>query len=391
MKLYFISNILPMEVIHKMNRSVAGAQFQVSLAKALDEATDGDTELLSIVRQGNAESKKMCDRVVFGKKQHDTIVHINKPFVEEICVAIQVLFKGLFWSWKNRTHERKILVMNAPNEVMTPMLLLQKLGLCSVYSFVIDSPFVKTGNDSVYLRWRKKDYEKGLKKLNQCKGVILLNANVVKILNLTNPTKTILLGFENNTCKFDENHYIGISKRKKRLMYAGTFSYVNGIKEMLSAFSLLEESQYQIDICGYGPEEELIEKFCEKHKNCVYYGRVSNEKLDDLYSKADLLLNIRLPDDEANNFSFPSKLIGYMYSGTAVVSSDFSSLPDSYREFLYITKNVEPDSIAETINNVFLQDEAELNQKAKSARDFIEKNQNWTAVGKSIIEFIESN
>lgn len=380
-----------MKVIHEMNRSVAGAQFQVSLAKALDEATDGETELLSIVRQGNKESEKMCNRVVFGEKQHDTIYHINKPFIEEIFAAVQVFFKGLAWSWKNRDHERKVLVMNAPNEVMTPILLLQKFGLCSVYSFVIDSPFVKTGNDSAYLRWRRKDYEKGLKKLKKCKGVVLLNNNVVKILKLSNPTKTVLLGFEKSTCEFNDNHYTGISERRKRLMYAGTFSYVNGIKEMLSAFSLLDESKYQIDICGYGPEEELIKDFCEKHNNCEYHGRVSNEELDALYNKADLLMNIRLPDDEVTDFSFPSKLIGYMYSGTAIVSSDFSSLPDSYREFLYITKNIEPDSIAETINSVFLQDEAELNNKAKSARDFIEKNQNWSAVGKSIIEFIDTN
>ena len=228
-----------------------------------------------------------------------------------------------------------------------------------------------------------------LRKRNQ--GVILLNNNVVKILDLENPTKTVLLGFENSSCNFDENHYTGMKNRKKRLMYAGTLSYVNGIKEMLDAISLLDESEYQVDICGYGPEEQQVKNFCEKHKNCIYHGRVSNEELDALYDKADLLLNIRLPDDEVNDFSFPSKLIGYMYSGTAVVSSDFSSLPDSYRDFLYITPDIDPECIAETIKNVFLQDEAELKERVKSARAFVETNQNWMTVGKSIIDFIESN
>ena len=380
-----------MEVIHKMNRSVAGAQFQVSLAKALHSVPTVDLELLSIVRQGNKESKEMCNRVVFDEKQHDTIVHINKPFVEEFFATVQVFLKGLLWSLKNKKSERNVLIMNAPNEVITPMLLLQKLGFCNVFSFLIDSPFIKTGSKSLYLKWRKKDYEKGLKKLNKCKGVILLNNNVVKILDLENPTKTVLLGFENSSCNFDENHYTGISNRKKRLMYAGTLSYVNGIKEMLDAISLLDETEYQVDICGYGPEEQQVKNFCEKQKNCIYHGRVSNEELDSLYDKADLLLNIRLTDDEVNDFSFPSKLIGYMYSGTAVVSSDFSSLPDSYRDFLYITPDIDPECIAETIKNVFLQDEAELKERVKSARAFVETNQNWMTVGKSIIDFIESN
>lgn len=391
MKLYYISNILPMEVIHSMGRSVAGAQSQVTLAKELDEVLNGNVELLSIVRQGNKESKKMCDRIVFGNKRHDTILHINKPFLEEAFASVQVFFKTLSWALKNKKEDRKVLIMNAPNEVISPVLLLQKMGLCEVYSFLIDSPFFKTGVDSLYLRWRRKDYAKGLQKLNKCKGVILLNSNVVRILKLTNPTKTILLGFEASDCNFRSEQYIGIKNRKKHLMYAGTLSYVNGIEQMLKAFALLPEEDYVIDICGYGPEENLVNEYCNAHQNATYHGRVINEQLDNLYSQADLLVNIRLPGDEVTEFAFPSKLIGYLYSGTVVVSSDFSSLPDSYRDFVYVTKDVEPQTIADKIQFIFSQDDRELAERAKTAREFVEKNQNWTAVTKDMVDFIENN
>ncbi len=391
MKLYYISNILPMEVIHSMGRSVAGAQSQVTLAKELDGVLNGDVELLSIVRQGNKESKQMCDRIVFGNKRHDTIFHINRPFLEELFAGIQVFFKTLKWALKNRKEDRKVLFMNAPNEVITPVLLLKKMGLCEAYSFLIDSPFAITGVESAYLKWRKKDYEKGLKKLNKCNGVILLNNNVVRILGLTNPTKTILLGFEASDCNFRNEQYSDIKNRKKRLMYAGTLSYVNGIEQMLNAFALLNEDDYIIDICGYGPQEDLVNSFCEKHKNATYHGRVSNEELDNLYSQADLLVNIRLPEDEVNNFSFPSKLIGYLYSGTVVVSSDFSSLPDSYRDFIYVTKDIEPQTIADEIEFIFAQDESVLTERARKSREFVEKNQNWTAVTEDMVDFIKKN
>ena len=389
MELYFISNILPMEVVNYRKMSVAGAKFQVSLAEELYNQLGGHADFLSIVRRGNKESKILCNRVLFSDKQHDTIWHINKPFLEEVTAGVQVFFKTLKWILKNRHKTRKVLMLNAPNEVITPVLILQKFGLCEGYSILIDSPFVKTNQTSMYIKWRENDYKRGLKKLSSLKGVILLNKNVPKLLDLKTEHKVILLGYEPTDVTFEETHYDGIHNRKKKLMYAGTLSYVNGIEEMLNAFTLLPQDEYQLDICGYGPMEDYVREYAQKHSNCTFHGRVSQEELDSLYSDADLMINLRLPDDEDNDYSFPSKIIGYLYSGTLVLSTDFSSLPDSYRPYVVLTDISSPHNVAQNIQQLFNKEENELNKTAKNAREFIINNQSWEKVVEDIIDFFK--
>lgn len=389
LNLYFISNILPMEVINRMKRCVAGAQFQVSLAESISNNIDGKLEMLSIVRSGNKEAAEWCDRIVFGDHRYTPIKHMPKPFLEEFFCGIQVFINGLRWARHNKG--RKVLVLNAPNEVMTPLLLLKKCGYIDVYSILIDSPFTNKDQSSLYLRWKKRFAAKGLKKLNSSNGVILLNEHTADVLGLRVPHQTILLGFEPFDLRYTRGQYCGIRNRKKRLLYAGSLSRVNGIEEMLNALALLPEDAYTIDICGQGSEDCLVEDFARLHPNCCFHGRVEQDELNRLYEDADMMLNFRLPDDDDNDYSFPSKLISYLYSGSLVISSNFSSMPNAYRDFIFIVDNLRPETIANEIERIFTLDEETLNEMSARAREFVLKNQSWDQVAKEVVSFIEKN
>lgn len=389
MELYFISNILPMEVINRMKRPVAGAQFQVSLAEHISLEIDGKLEMLSIARKGNKEAAKWCNNIVFDDRRYIPIKHICKPFIEEIFCGIQVFFNVL--QWARSTEKRKVLVLNAPNEVMTPLGMLKKLGYIDIYSILIDSPYTNKDQSSMYLRWKKKFATKGLEKLNECSGVILLNEHSADVMKLRVPHKTVLLGFEPFEIGYSADRYCGIRGRKKRLLYAGSLSTVNGIKEMLNALALLPEDEYVIDICGQGSDDCLVERYAHKHSNCRFHGRVEQTELNRLYENADLAMNFRLPDNDDNDYSFPSKLISYLYSGSLVISSDFSSMPDAYRDFIFIVKDLCPETIANEIERIFMLEETTLTDIAARARSFVLENQSWDQVAKEIVSFIENN
>lgn len=389
MELYFISNILPMEVINRMKRSVAGAQFQVSLAENISNIIDGKIEMLSIVRSGNKEAVQWCDNIVFEGHRYTPIKHFGKPFLEEIFCSVQVFLQVLRWA--KSAKKRKVLVLNAPNEVMTPLVILKKLGCIDIYSILIDSPFVDKNHSSIYLRWRKKIAAKGLEKLNECSGVILLNEHAADVIKLRVPHKTVLLGFEPFEIGYSADHYCGIRGRRKRLLYAGSLSTVNGIKEMLNALALLPEDEYVIDICGQGSDDCLVEHYAQKHSNCRFHGRVEQTELNRLYENADLAMNFRLPDNDDNDYSFPSKLISYLYSGSLVISSDFSSMPDAYRDFIFIVKDLYPETIANEIERIFMLEETALTDIAARARSFVLENQSWDKVAQDVVNFIENS
>ncbi len=159
---------------------------------------------------------------------------------------------------------------------------------------------------------------------------------------------------------------------------------------MLQAFERLPQEEYQIDICGFGPMGGLVQSYAATHPNCVFHGQVEQQELNRKYEQADLALNIRLKEDTNNDYSFPSKMISYIYSGTLVLSSDFSSLPDDYRAFLYVSEDDRPETIAKNIVNVFRSTEEEMIHRSNAGREYVLRHQSWYDVAREISEFLKS-
>lgn len=87
-----------------------------------------------------------------------------------------------------------------------------------------------------------------------------------------------------------------IEERKKRksahikFMYAGRLIYLKGIRQMIEAFSKIENRDCELHICGSGELEEYVKEKAKKDNRIMYYGKLNNEQLAEQYKECDVLL-----------------------------------------------------------------------------------------------------
>jgi glycosyltransferase involved in cell wall biosynthesis len=105
--------------------------------------------------------------------------------------------------------------------------------------------------------------------------------------------------------------------------------------------------------------------------------------------QATLLVNPRSTKEEFTKYSFPSKTIEYMLSGTPVLTTRLQGIPEEYFKYVFSAEDNDVSLLTDAINNALSHTDAELAQMGLGAREYIVKNKNSVAQAKRILEFIK--
>ena len=226
---------------------------------------------------------------------------------------------------------------------------------------------------------------RGWRALREFDGLVSFTEDVKKDLNVDIPFCGFSIGCPDEAVP-NENQLQPISS-KKTAVYAGTLIYYNGIQELLEAYALLEP-EYQLHIYGYGPMEYEVCKAAQEYPNIHFHGRYNPADTSKILGQYELLINPRHIDPAIENFTFPSKLVNYILTGKTVLTSDFKTLPSQYREFLYVLEDMQPETIANSIRNVFAKELRIRQKRAEAGVQFIEENQTYNKIAEKLIDFI---
>lgn len=181
-----------------------------------------------------------------------------------------------------------------------------------------------------------------------------------------------------------EKVYEPIKKDKNIAMYAGGLAADNGIQLMID---VANKSQHldELWICGNGECLELVKK--NVNKKIKYLGQLNNNEVVELERRAKVLLNLRNPNNSLTKFSFPSKVMEYMASGTIVLSTKLKGISKEYYQYIYSVDDYTVEGIVTQLDRIFKMEMQEYFSFAKRATDFIEMKSAKNKISK-IIEFI---
>lgn len=172
------------------------------------------------------------------------------------------------------------------------------------------------------------------------------------------------------------------------IMYAGMLHKKYGIVNLLDAFEKIN-ADAELWLFGDGTAvPEIIER-SKKDSRIRYFGSVSHDEILDFERKATILINPRNPDDEFTKYSFPSKTIEYMLSGTPLVSTKLKGIPEEYSDYVFWAESGDSDDLAEIVNKVLSCDAQGLNDFGKRAQDFIVKEKNSCSQSARILDFLK--
>lgn len=227
-------------------------------------------------------------------------------------------------------------------------------------------------------------YEKiTMKEIKKYDGYINLVKEMDEWVNpLQKPSIVIEGTVEVNSEKSDR-----ADSRKKIVLYAGGINKSYGLEMLVKGFIQSGYSNAELHIYGTGSYvDELIE--ISKHNPEVkYMGVVLNNMLTEIESQATLLVNPRFSDEEYTFYSFPSKTLEYMSSGTPVCSTRLRGIPKEYENYIYWIEDESVLGIANTLSFVLNKKQEELESFGRNAKLFVDKNKNKYIQGEKIVDF----
>ncbi|MCR5791171.1 MAG: glycosyltransferase [Lachnospiraceae bacterium] len=162
----------------------------------------------------------------------------------------------------------------------------------------------------------------------------------------------------------------------KKIVYTGSVDRIYGIGNLTEGFLQAKLADTELHIYGDGDMRESLERTMREHPQIIYHGSVLIEEAIKAQREADLLVNPRPTADDYTKYSFPSKTMEYLASGTPVLMTGLPGMPKEYKEHIYLIRKEDASGIADALQAVFAEGPKAMAEKGAQARRFVLQGKN---------------
>lgn len=317
---------------------------------------------------------------------------LNLPIIKTITIMIRVFLYSFFFLVKKRKNNPIIVCGYISFDTSLPAIIVAKILRKKIFAIVPDVPlFINT-----YSKVKnpiKRLMNKFSNKLtceieNRFNGYIFFTQAMNELINRNKQPYFVMEGMLDEEEIFQSDE-IEINNIPKVIMYAGTLHEKFGIKKLVEAFIKADLPECQLWIYGDGDYVEALSKI--ENKNIKFKGSVSKSEILILERKATLLINPRPSSEEFTEYSFPSKTLEYMASGTPLLTTRLSGIPKEYDNYLYYFDGETINDMADKLKQIMGFSVEELNNFGLNSKNFVIKNKTSLIQTKKIFDFLNQN
>ena len=174
----------------------------------------------------------------------------------------------------------------------------------------------------------------------------------------------------------------------RTIFYAGGLLAIYGIQMLVDAVKQLPCNDIQLVLYGSGKMVEALKN--ETDPRIVYRGLAPNDIIVEVERKATLLVNPRPTHEDFTKYSFPSKNMEYMVSGTPLITTCLPGMPKEYYSYVYLFDEETTEGYARVLKEVLSYSNEDLETKGRTAQEFVLSNKNNIFQAKRLVELIES-
>lgn len=225
------------------------------------------------------------------------------------------------------------------------------------------------------------------KSLAKFDGYLLLTEDMNAVVNTRNKPYIVIEGHCDNGMAKRENTLENKSYPKV-MMYAGGIHKEFGIQRLVNVFVEADIPDWECHIYGDGNYQNELEQLCKKHSNVKYFGSQPNALVVENQLRASLLVNPRLTDAEYVKYSFPSKTLECMVSGTPLLTTNLPGMPKSYHDYVYLFEDETEESFRTVLVQVLSLDSQTLHEKGMKAKYYALSQKNNVTQAKKLLGFI---
>ncbi|WP_303195069.1 glycosyltransferase family 4 protein [Thomasclavelia spiroformis] len=165
-------------------------------------------------------------------------------------------------------------------------------------------------------------------------------------------------------------------KERKIILYSGSIHVIYGIKNLVEGFIDASLEDCELHIYGDGDYANELREIANNLKRIKYFGVVSNDVIIEKQKEAYLLVNPRPVGNEYTLYSFPSKNLEYMNSGTAMITTKLPGIPEEYMKYIFLFPDDSVDGIKKGLEKVINMPRYSVESMGKEAQMFVRKEKN---------------
>lgn len=394
MKIAFLGGMFPKENLEEILKKSSGVvqsaadALQKSIIEGLG-AYDLDVEIINLPFIGSypkrysdifSQDNSFTIKSHYGRK--NTIAGQNIRFFNLSLVKYASIYRAakeglLRWAKKSDDSPRIIVVYSLFNSLLKAALAVKRrFKNTYVICIVPDlAQYMSAGGNSALRKWYKNyNVKKGERYIESVDGFIILSKHMAEPLKIATRPYEVIEGIYNY---FDEvRKEKNIINSSKSVLYAGTLAKRYGIMRLVNAFHKLNNEDARLVICGEGDAKPEIEKIAEQDKRISLLGNIPGSEVLKLAGSVCVLVNPRTPEGEFTKYSFPSKTMEYLASGTPTIMYKLPGIPEEYYNYSTALEDTSEDALQEKISDILSWSTEKRNEFGKNAREFILKQKN---------------
>ncbi len=311
------------------------------------------------------------------------------PIIKHIIVTAYAFFYVFLWGMKNRRNKVIVCDVIKISVCMGALFASKIIGIESL-GVVTDMPGLMVGTDALkkcslktrFITWVNKSY------ISHFSSYVFLTEQMNNSINTRHRPYIIMEGL------VDANIADAMSEKVEKasprtLIYAGGLYARYGLKTLCEAFTQLPHQDVCLMLYGEGAFVKELEDYCKRDKRIRYMGIRPNEEVVREELRATLLINPRPTTEEFTKYSFPSKNMEYMVSGTPLLTTKLPGMPIEYHSYVYLFEDESVEGYAETISHLLALPAKELESKGENGKAFVLKKKNNIKQSKRILNLVE--
>nr|MBQ8243989.1 glycosyltransferase [Oscillospiraceae bacterium] len=301
---------------------------------------------------------------------------IRNPLLKALCVGLGTFVQTLCLARKDSA-----VIVDGLNRItaLSAMLAARLLGRPCI-GIVTDLPDMLGGSR----------FSKGLANfvIRHCTGYILLTEAMNGYLNKAGKPYVILEGHSDITMR-DRVPAMEKKTTPRVCFYAGGVSRQYGLANLVEGFRKADIPNARLHIYGPGDYVKELQQIAAEDDRIFYGGMLLNTEIVDKEQEATLLVNPRPTDEAYVKYSFPSKTMEYMASGTPVLTTVLPGMPQEYHPYVYLLEDETAEGIAAMLTRVLEESDETLFQKGCEARAFVLEQKNNVVQAQKILEMLK--
>lgn len=314
---------------------------------------------------------------------------INICFIKQLFSFIYSFIYTIYWAIKNRG-EKKVIVCSIMRLYQyIPVHLASLFFPCKKVTVACDVPWltiVQVSGATKALSLKDRISIWVSKKLCSIFDFyVLLTEPMSTVLNPNRKPYIVVEGFCDVKMEKVVNE-LDHKDEKNVIMYAGGLNAAYGILNLVEAVKRLNSQNVELWLFGNGDVEVQLNK--ESDPRIKYFGSRSNKEIVKAELEATLLINPRPTICEYTHYSFPSKTLEYMASGTYTLTTRLAGIPTEYYDYCGVIEDSSVEGIQQAIEKSLMLGRKELYDRGKKGRIFVLKEKNNMVQTAKVIEFI---